>query len=128
MRRQHPDLREPIGKSWRDVVLHLRDAMGDTRWLDDWMVDAFSEPLILAKAPRLWVVAEGVETEERAVRLHPLGCDEAQAYLFSRPLPAEDIATVMPRISRGGGVLAVGEKGPASVPRRRRSNLPKRCM
>jgi diguanylate cyclase (GGDEF)-like protein/PAS domain S-box-containing protein len=50
----------------------------------------------LAKALRLSVVAEGVETEDQAARLHCLGCHEAQGYLFSRPLPAEDIAKLLP--------------------------------
>jgi diguanylate cyclase (GGDEF)-like protein/PAS domain S-box-containing protein len=50
----------------------------------------------LAKALRIYVVAEGVETEEQASRLHALGCDEAQGYLFSRPVPAEDIAKLLP--------------------------------
>jgi diguanylate cyclase (GGDEF)-like protein len=38
----------------------------------------------------LRVVAEGVETESVAGRLRSLGCDDAQGYLFSRPLAAED--------------------------------------
>jgi diguanylate cyclase (GGDEF)-like protein len=38
----------------------------------------------------LRVVAEGVETESVANRLRGLGCDDAQGYLFSRPLLAED--------------------------------------
>jgi len=49
----------------------------------------------LAKALRIYVVAEGVETEEQASRLYALGCDEAQGYLFSRPAPAEDIAKLL---------------------------------
>jgi diguanylate cyclase (GGDEF)-like protein/PAS domain S-box-containing protein len=39
----------------------------------------------------LKVVAEGVETEEARVRLAELGCDTAQGYYFSRPLPAEEL-------------------------------------
>jgi diguanylate cyclase (GGDEF)-like protein/PAS domain S-box-containing protein len=49
----------------------------------------------LAKALRIDVVAEGVETEEQASRLYALGCNEAQGYLFSHPLPAEDIAKLL---------------------------------
>jgi diguanylate cyclase (GGDEF)-like protein/PAS domain S-box-containing protein len=51
----------------------------------------------LAKALRIYVVAEGVETEEQAARLHALGCGEAQGYLFNRPMPAEDIASLLSR-------------------------------
>jgi diguanylate cyclase (GGDEF)-like protein/PAS domain S-box-containing protein len=52
----------------------------------------------LARALRINVVAEGVETEEQAARLYALGCDEAQGYLFSRPVPAEDIAKLLQRV------------------------------
>jgi diguanylate cyclase (GGDEF)-like protein/PAS domain S-box-containing protein len=50
----------------------------------------------LAKALRISVVAEGVETEEQAIRLHSLGCGEAQGYLFTRPMPAADISSLLP--------------------------------
>jgi diguanylate cyclase (GGDEF)-like protein/PAS domain S-box-containing protein len=49
----------------------------------------------LSRALRICVVAEGVETEEQAERLHALGCDEAQGYLFGRPLPAEETAKLL---------------------------------
>jgi EAL domain-containing protein (putative c-di-GMP-specific phosphodiesterase class I) len=32
------------------------------------------------------VVAEGIETEAQKVKLHELGCEYGQGYLFSKPL------------------------------------------
>lgn len=46
------------------------------------------------------LVAEGVETIEQLVTLAELGCGKAQGYFFSKPLPPEHLAHVMPGIER----------------------------
>jgi len=43
----------------------------------------------LARNLRLKVIAEGVETEAQLNYLQARGCEMAQGYLFSRPVPAE---------------------------------------
>jgi diguanylate cyclase (GGDEF)-like protein len=45
----------------------------------------------LAHALKLNVVAEGVENDEQSRLLHLLNCDEMQGFLFSGPLPAEEL-------------------------------------
>ncbi|HLO62726.1 MAG TPA: EAL domain-containing protein, partial [Azonexus sp.] len=47
--------------------------------------------LALGQALKLQVVAEGIETGRQADLLRALGCDSAQGYFFSRPLPAQEI-------------------------------------
>jgi diguanylate cyclase (GGDEF)-like protein len=36
-------------------------------------------------------IAEGVETTDQLARLRALGCDQAQGFLFSRPMPSEEV-------------------------------------
>jgi diguanylate cyclase (GGDEF)-like protein/PAS domain S-box-containing protein len=49
----------------------------------------------LARALGIAVVAEGVETEEQARKLKSLGCDDAQGYLYGRPIPANEMASLL---------------------------------
>ena len=41
--------------------------------------------------------AEGVETEEQLARLRAEGCTEVQSFLFSRPMPASEVAGMLER-------------------------------
>jgi EAL domain-containing protein (putative c-di-GMP-specific phosphodiesterase class I) len=43
----------------------------------------------------LRVIAEGVETAEDLAFLKAERCDEAQGYLFSRPVPADQFARLL---------------------------------
>lgn len=51
--------------------------------------------ITLARNLRMEAVAEGVETAEQAEQLKALGCQYAQGYLFSQPLPSEQARTLI---------------------------------
>jgi diguanylate cyclase (GGDEF)-like protein/PAS domain S-box-containing protein len=54
-----------------------------------------STVISLGRALNLKVVAEGVELDEQANLLRLLRCDEAQGYLFGKPLPPEEIRVLL---------------------------------
>ncbi|MGI9503705.1 MAG: EAL domain-containing protein, partial [Geminicoccaceae bacterium] len=47
--------------------------------------------IALSKRLNMSTTAEGIETIEQLRHLQREGCDEAQGYYFSRPLPAADL-------------------------------------
>lgn len=67
----------------------------------------------MAHALGLKVMAEGVETAEQAAILTELGCDIAQGYYFSRPVPFEFLKQLLD----GGGLLPASTQVGLSQPR-----------
>jgi len=72
----------------------------DKSFIDDIGSDAndavISASIIaLAHSLQLKVIAEGVETESQLAFLRANGCDEAQGYLFSKPVAIEEIQKLL---------------------------------
>ncbi|HET8979668.1 MAG TPA: GGDEF domain-containing response regulator [Solirubrobacteraceae bacterium] len=71
----------------RTLVSRLQDGTADT--------DGIGAAVQLGHALGLCVVAEGVETDAQLAALRDLGCDGAQGYLFSRPMPEEGVHSLL---------------------------------
>jgi diguanylate cyclase (GGDEF)-like protein len=69
--------------------------------------------IALGHSLRLEVVAEGVETSEALLMLREMGCDLAQGYWLSRPLPAPQALEWLQRHGRG---VAAPERWFTSAP------------
>ena len=93
----------------RQFVWELEATTGTGRALVSSMVR-------LAAELGIWAVAEGVETEKQAQVLREIGCPYAQGFLFSRPVPATDVAHLL----RAGTIIvpttysAAGHRGIAA--------------
>jgi EAL domain-containing protein (putative c-di-GMP-specific phosphodiesterase class I) len=63
---------------------------------DDAEDQAIAQAIIsMGRALGMTIVAEGVETVEQQTFLRAHGCDEMQGFLFSRPLPPEQLADLL---------------------------------
>jgi len=76
----------------------------DRSSIDDITINPADRELVnasitMARNLGLTVVAEGVETEEQLAVLAELGCGLAQGYLFSKPVPAEEILGMLETVS-----------------------------
>lgn len=63
----------------------------------------------IARTMEMNVVAEGIETEEQQVVLTRLGCDYLQGYLFSRPLPAEQVPWLLLQINSDKQIIPINK-------------------
>jgi EAL domain-containing protein (putative c-di-GMP-specific phosphodiesterase class I) len=53
------------------------------------------------------VVAEGVDAEDQAKMLRLLRCDEMQGFLFSKPLPLDEITALLAEQKKTAAIAAV---------------------
>jgi len=91
-----------IGDSFIESIkrLSLRVMKIDRSFVRNAAVDPDQAAIVqaviaLARALKLKVVAEGVETVEQLAALRRYGCDMVQGYLFSKPVATEDIARML---------------------------------
>lgn len=63
----------------------------------------------IARTMEMNVVAEGIETEEQQAVLTRLGCDYLQGYLFSRPLPAEQVPWLLLQINLDKQIIPINK-------------------
>jgi len=84
-------------------LTHMKNLSANTIKIDQTFVrDLLDDPndysiiegiIGLAKAFNREVIAEGVETDAHGLMLLIMGCNEAQGYGISRPVPAEDLVS-----------------------------------
>jgi diguanylate cyclase (GGDEF)-like protein len=79
----------------------------DRSFISNLGVDEESEDVVaaivrLARALKMAVVAEGVETTEQRTRLASAGCRDIQGYLASKPLPVEMVQDFIDGFAKAG--------------------------
>jgi predicted signal transduction protein with EAL and GGDEF domain len=82
------------------VTLPIDELKIDRAFVKKITADAAYEGIVrtcvsLARGLNLKVVAEGVETEAQALKLRELQCDQAQGFLYSPPVPADQLVRLL---------------------------------
>ncbi|TYC98375.1 EAL domain-containing protein [Arthrobacter echini] len=103
-------------------LAHLRDLPADELKLDrsfitDMRTDTRALGLVssiveLAHSLELRVVAEGVDNEETRLELRAMGCDLAQGFHFTRPLPAAAVVPWLTAARVPDALVAVAPRHP----------------
>ncbi|MCC6734916.1 MAG: EAL domain-containing protein [Bauldia sp.] len=70
--------------------------------------------IALARDLGIRTTAEGIETAEQLEILREEGCIEGQGYLFGRPMPAADVASLFGAGLSGAGLSGAGHRGAAN--------------
>jgi EAL domain-containing protein (putative c-di-GMP-specific phosphodiesterase class I) len=87
-----------------------RSFVGDIR-ADETDASIVNAIVAMARGLRLDLIAEGVENRTQLRYLHARGCSEGQGFLFSRPVPASEITTMV----RSSPFEAVVREGTANA-------------
>lgn len=72
--------------------------------------------IAMAQSMALDLVAEGVETVSQLESLRGMGCDKAQGFLISRPVPADAMRSTMVAIDEFAEISIFAAPRPAGVP------------
>lgn len=73
--------------------------------------------ITLGRALNMKVVAEGVEEADQSLKLRELGCDYAQGFYFSRPVPSDNIPALIQSWNENNAIVTL-ERRAASWPAR----------
>jgi diguanylate cyclase (GGDEF)-like protein len=73
--------------------------------------------IAMAQSMGLDLVAEGVETVDQLQILRELGCDKAQGYLISRPVPPDAMRSTMSALDELADLSLFGPSGVEATPR-----------
>ncbi|HDR2159418.1 TPA: EAL domain-containing protein [Enterobacter cancerogenus] len=69
----------------------------------------------IARTMEMNVVAEGIESEQQQAVLAEMGCDYLQGFLFSRPLPAEQVPWLLLQKNSDKQIIPIGKNHSESV-------------